>query len=325
MSKSAKVYIIILNYNGWKDTIECIESLLHMDQNNFQILVVDNDSPNGSINHLLDWAQHYFKNSSFFTILQNNLVDIPLLPLPRVIFIKSDRNAGFAAGNNIAMQIALKWKDFDYLWLLNNDTTVAKDSLYELIKRATSDRKNNKKIGIWGSKLLHYYKPDTIQSVGAKFNMKTFVSKHIAENQPDSEIFNVASIDQDYVVGASMFVSKEFVEKVGVLSEDYFLYFEELDWTTRGLREGFELGYVWSSRVYHKEGQSIGSSTQGTKKSELSDFHGIRSKIIFIRKFYPEKLHLLYASLIGSTLLRLSRLQFNRARKIVYLMVNLKS
>lgn len=311
----------MVNYNGWKDTIECLESLLQLKYTNKQILVVDNNSPNNSITQLLDWAKaRYDQNPSGFKLIPENRLAEATGSGEEVIFIAATRNAGFAAGNNLAIKFALHQNDFEFLWLLNNDTVVDTNSLIELVISATSDTKEENKIGIWGSKLLFYHEPDKIQAIGGAFNLTTFSTSHIGENEPDSSCNALPSTKQDYVIGASMLVSKAFIKDVGLLNEDYFLYFEELDWAKRGELQGYGLGYVEKSRVYHKEGQSIGSSTEGVNKSALADYHGIRSKILFVKRFYPGKLPLLYILLSGSILLRIKRLQFKRAFKIVSLM-----
>jgi GT2 family glycosyltransferase len=323
MLNCPKVYIILVNYNGWEDSVECLESLLSLTYTNKQIIVVDNNSPNGSINLMLDWARSYYKLNpkSFTSVADDAILEAPDLN-SEIVFIQSKRNAGFAAGNNLAIKLAMHKQDFEYLWLLNNDTIVDKNSLSELVKRAVSDKAKNLRTGIWGSKLLFYHSPDTIQALGGVFNLHTFTTSHIGENERDRDITSDYIHKQDYVIGASMFVSKEFVEDVGLLNEDYFLYFEELDWAKRGQKKGYNLGFVQSSNVYHKEGQTIGSSSEGSKKSALADYHGIRSKILFVKKFYPEKLPQLYFLLSGSIILRLKRRQFKRAMKIVSLMFN---
>ncbi|RIJ41459.1 glycosyltransferase family 2 protein [Pontibacter oryzae] len=328
MFQAAKVYIIILNYKGWKDTIECLISVLSLKYDNYQILVVDNNSPDHSFSQLTTWANTYFKNApDAFSVLKesealSNTRSKPTSELAaRIIFIEANANRGFAAGNNIAMQYALGKADFNYLWLLNNDTTVDKESLSALINQAVNDCSKNNNIGIWGSKLLFYHRPTIIQALGGKFNHTTFTTKHIGENQADSPAADETVLEADYIVGASMFVSAEFVTKVGLLDENYFLYFEELDWATRGRQKGFQLGYASESRVYHKEGQTIGSSSNGAKKSILADIEGVRSKIHFVKKFYPAKMPLLYLILLASVFLRLKRLQFNRAKSILRLMI----
>ncbi len=113
-----------------------------------------------------------------------------------------------------------------------------------------------------------------------------------------------------------MFVSREFIEDVGLMDERYFLYFEDLDWSERAKRKGYELKYCWKSKVYHKEGGSIGSSSKGEKKSKLADYYGIRNRIIFTKKFYPQYQWSVYLSLLGVILNRIKRKQFDRIKLV---------
>ncbi|WP_114778927.1 glycosyltransferase family 2 protein [Botryobacter ruber] len=323
MPSVPKVFIILLNYKGWEDTIECLQSLQQLVYKNWSAIVIDNNSPNDSVKHLTDWAVATFSNNpAAFTLMDDTgILEKKIAPETVVTLIRSSHNSGFAAGNNLGIKLALQQSDCDYLWLLNNDTTVAANSLTELVHKAENACLHKQKTGIWGSKLLYYHQPDTLQAVGGKFSLSTFRSSHIGENQKDEGQFDIEEVKQDYVVGASMFVSRALVEDVGLLDESYFLYFEELDWATRARLCGYKLGFVSSSKIFHKEGKTIGSSSEGHKKSGLADFHGIRSKIIYIKKFYPQKLLRLYISLIASVILRIGRLQFKRARKVILLIL----
>ncbi|MBA9077848.1 glycosyltransferase family 2 protein [Rufibacter quisquiliarum] len=325
MSFLPQIYTVLVNYKGWEDTIECLESLLKLDYPHNKIMVVDNASPDNSFQHLINWADSYFKNepSAFAVLTRKQVLEVDTVALEattKLFFYQSDQNAGFAAGNNIGIRFALQQNSADFLWLLNNDTVVDKNCLSELVKEALSVESKKKKVGIWGSKILYYHAPDTIQALGGKLSLRTFTSSHIAEGLKEAEIPERIQAP-DYIVGASMFVSKTFIEQVGLLDESYFLYFEELDWAERGRRKGFTLGFARQSKVFHKEGRSIGSSSSGKKKSELADYHGIRSKIIFFKKFYPERRLQLFSLLMASVILRLTRFQFSRAMTTLRLML----
>ncbi len=152
-----KIYIIILNYNGWKDTIECLESVLKNDYENYQIIVVDNDSPNNSMEYIINWAKGkqeviYDENSQLKHLSQpfeSKPLEYVLYTKEEalnggdkekesklnnpIIFIQSGENGGFAAGNNIGIKYALTKDDFEYVWLLNNDTVVDEYALYNLV------------------------------------------------------------------------------------------------------------------------------------------------------------------------------------------------
>jgi GT2 family glycosyltransferase len=185
LNKNKKVYIILLNYNGWKDTIECLESILKSDYSNYQIIVIDNDSPNNSMEYIEGKQEVLYDESSQLKHLSQPHEPKPLeyvyytkeealkggdkekeskLNNP-LIFIQAGENGSFAAGNNIGMKYALAKNDFEYIWLLNNDTVIEKNSLSSLVCYAS---KNN--LGISGSALMYYDNPDKIQAYGGTIN-----------------------------------------------------------------------------------------------------------------------------------------------------------
>ncbi|MFD2602352.1 glycosyltransferase family 2 protein [Flavobacterium suzhouense] len=292
-----KVYIVLLNYKGIKDTLECLESLLKLDYPNFQIFVVDNTEAQHDQDLFADWAQG--KPVQIDTAFENLVYPLAVKPVDhtitsqheflagsfnqKIVFVKSDRNGGFSAGNNIALRHILKFGDKDsFIWLLNNDTVAKKESLSELT--AFAGMEENKNTGIIGCRLVYYYTPDKIQAVGGRFNETFFISEHEGEGQPVTTAkSNFRRID--YVIGASMFVPYTFLHDVGLLSEDYFLYYEELDWTYRARKKGWSIDWCPEAIVYHKEGASIGSSYR-EKKSLFSEEQLFKSRRIFIKKFY---------------------------------------
>lgn len=339
----SKVYIVVLNYNTWQDTIECLESVYKNYYDNYQVILVDNHSDNNSVEFLKMWAEgrldiflndsNALKSKSFPPVKKpiaykfyneneinkdNCVGEINEAGNPRLIIIESNANRGFASGNNIALKYALFRNDFEYIWLLNNDTVIDGDSLAELVETADRHIKNANKTGVIGSKILSYDKPKLIQGAGAKYNKWLGTAKYIGLNEKDLGQFDEESIIRkaDYVVGASMFVSKDFVADTGLLCEDYFLYFEELDWILRGKKRGWNIGYCWKSKVYHKEGATIGSNADGKRRSELSDYYIFKSRIIFTKRFYPNFIWTIYAGFIGIALNRIKRKQFKRLKMI---------
>ena len=197
-----KVYVLILNYNGWKDTIECLESILRNNYLCYQLIVIDNNSPNNSLRYIKAWAKG---KMDIWIKPDNQLRDLSYPPVPKplpyvqysreeaekggnpilelktkrstnaalkypLIFIQSGDNLGFAAGNNVGLRYALSINDFDYIWLLNNDTVVDKDALFQLIQKAEQYKNKGYNIGIIGSKLLYYENPKIIQGIAGKLN-----------------------------------------------------------------------------------------------------------------------------------------------------------
>lgn len=269
----SKVVIIILSYKNNVDTIECVQSLLNLNYHDFQILVIDNSETSDYYNQLeielkkIDNSLIAIKEDQFESIYEG-----------KIILVKANYNRGFSAGNNVGLKYLHKLNFDGFVWLLNNDTTVDNASLSELIK--FHNRHQN--IGLIGNRILDFYQPNLLQSLGGKFNEQFYLSTHLGANKNH----DYTSENQiDYIIGASMFFPMSFVNIVGFLSEDYFLYYEELDWVYRGKKFNYKVDICSTSLVYHKEGKSIGSSFSG-KKSEFSELELFKSRKIFISKYY---------------------------------------
>ena len=317
------ICIILVNYNGYLDTIECLESIFSQNYPNVRVIVVDNNSPNGSLSFINEWAYKYStkinKDSQFHyscSKAEIEALNIPTLQY-KLITVQAGANLGFAGANNIGMRYGLAC-NCDYFWLLNNDTIINSDTLPKLVQYIKTN-----KIGILGSKLCYYDHPDTIQALGGKYNKFLALSKHIGEGVKDTGVYSSGVYTNiDYPVGASMFVSKSFIKEVGLLDEDYFLYFEELDWTHRARQKGWSIGTALESTVLHKEGASAGSG-QWRTRSMLSDLLIFRNRFIFMSKFYPQYLPLTYLSSILIMLNRLRRGQREVGVKMFRYLVSL--
>jgi GT2 family glycosyltransferase len=222
-----KVFIIILNWNNYKDTAECLESLAKIRYPNYEIILVDNGSSDGS-------AKALEKEFPHVTLLRNPV------------------NAGFAGGNNIGMKQALK-SGADYVLLLNNDTTVSGDFLDVLIDFG----QDHESVGILGSKVFYYGDPQRIWSMGGYFRRGKGSMNTIGHNRPDSARFQKA-VEVDYVPGCAILIKKHVFEKIGLLDEDYFFFAEESDFCLRAKKNGFQVFVVPASHIRHKTSQALG-------------------------------------------------------------------
>jgi GT2 family glycosyltransferase len=323
------VGVVLLNYNGYKDTIECISSVLNSSFTDFTLVIVDNASPNNSMKHIAEWCENGVGGDLGNKDLLHCLSESLTFPLNyqqldandknrsqkyyKINLIQSPNNGGFAAGNNIGIKFFLDNTDVDYIWLLNNDTVIESNSLNELVC-FFGENKNKKQLGVVGSKLRYYDRPNILQACGGAYNPSLATTKHIGEGEVDIGQYDNANTCSliDYPVGASMFVSREFIVDVGYMCEDYFLYYEEIDWALRGRGKGWGIDFCWDSLVYHKEGRSIGGNSVSTSKSLLSDRCYITNKVKITRKFYPEKLILVKLTLFVTLANRIKRLQFER-------------
>jgi len=292
-----KVYIIILNYNGWKDTIECLESVLKNDYEDYQIIVVDNDSPNNSMDYIINWAEGkqdviYTEDSQLKHLSQ------PFEPKPLeyvyytkeealsggdvvqekkyknpIIFIQAGENGGFAAGNNIGIKYALEKNDFEYIWLLNNDTVIEKESLLKFVK-SFENKLENQKIGILGSVQYYYHNPEKIQASAGGFDKWT-------GSFWNYQTLNFEEEEIAFIYGASMFISKNIFEKVGFLNEGYFMYYEEIDLSERLKKINCKYLVDKRLKVYHKHGNTIQKNGYDFKFYFL-----FKNRIVFYKKYY---------------------------------------
>lgn len=261
------VAIIILNWNGWQDTIECLESVFQNDYPNYNVVVVDNDSEDESVQKIKDYSNGELKvKSAFFNYdpsdkpvaileigpeddLQKNVVK----HFPPLILIKNDKNEGFAEGNNIGMKFALENLNSDYILLLNNDTVVDKEFLVQMLKVSESE----KKIGIAGPKIYYYNEPNRIWFAKGKISWKFCRGLNTGHNEIDTGQHNQTA-EVEYASGCAFLIKKEVTEKIGLLDKRFFLYFEEIDWTLRASQIGYKSVFVPGGRIWHKVSKSGG-------------------------------------------------------------------
>lgn len=314
-----RVCIILVNWNGWADTLECLESLRGLSYPDFSIVVCDNGSSDDSLQKISDWAIRH-KISHAELPVSDHADVVPVTPSPLLSVVRIGENRGFAGANNIGLRLGLQRGDVDYFWLLNNDTVVEPGALSSLVARM----EQNQCIGLCGSTLLLYHDRQRIQAlggghycrwVGLPWHYRRFSSRWRGSVDRDR-----AEARMNYVEGASMLASRRFIETIGLMCEDYFLYFEETDWALRAAGR-FKLGYAPDSVVYHKIGSSIGTDSHPARKSFTCDYYNIRNRILFTRRFYPRTLPLIYLVLLGETLLRLCYGKWDRAGMILGLML----
>jgi GT2 family glycosyltransferase len=330
----SKVYIVLLNYNGWQDTLECIESILHSDYFNYQIIVVDNASSDNSFFMIQSWLQERKQSQETndaqldFVIydepayIKEEIAEKELNLNYPITLIQSGENKGFSAGNNVGIQYAIAKSDADFLWLLNNDTIIKSSALHELVNKAAEYKIQERRVGVIGAKLMEYSSPELIQTVGGVFNKWLATTKMIGACELDiGQYDNGVDAHIDFPSGASMFVQVKFIQDIGLMSEDYFLYFEEIDWVTRGRITGWDIGYCGTAQVFHKGGASAGSSTSSETRSVLSDYYGIKNRVIFTRKFHSEKISIVYLGILVAIINRIKKQQFGRVWVLIKAML----
>jgi GT2 family glycosyltransferase len=327
------VYIAVLNWNGWGETIACLESVLRSDYADFRVVVCDNGSTDGSLEHLRAWldgdleaippahprvARHLrppLRKPLDYQELSRDEAEqgAPTGRNAPLVLIRNDANLGYAGGNNVALRYAMACGDADYVWVLNNDVIVAPEALARVVSRADRDPG----IGLCGSTLLDMDDPDRVQALGgASFNPWLGTHRHLGAGRRDIPL-NGKAVERrmHYVVGASVLVSRDWLHRVGLLCEDYFLYFEEIDWAVRG-RGRMRLGYAPGSHVYHHQGASAGSPAAAA----ATDCLAIRNRLMFARKRLPWAVPTVWLGLLGVLVNRIRRGQVDRVKPIVEIM-----
>ncbi|HEV2146520.1 MAG TPA: glycosyltransferase family 2 protein [Longimicrobiaceae bacterium] len=295
MQRDSKVYVLLLNWRGWQDTIECLESVFRQEHARYQVVVCDNDSGNGSLEQIAAWARGEVEAPLPAGPPLRRFCS-PAVPKPiryveltreeaemgaggdaPLVLVQTGGNLGYAGGNNVGLRYVLARGDAAYVWLLNNDTVIHPRALSAMVRTAEDDPG----VGMVGSRLLYYDDPERIQAIaGGQVVPWSGFTRHLGADQTDLDRWSDV-LEPDYITGASMLVRSRLLEQVGMLDERYFLYSEEVDWCLRSRAGGWKLVYAPGSTVWHKGGQSV------QYKSPLHDYHVLRGMLLLVRRFYP--------------------------------------
>jgi len=242
-----EVSVITINYNGLEDTCALIETIPFNE--NMEVIVIDNASKNQEAEEI---AKRY----------------------PKVKVIKSERNLGFAGGNNLGIQAA----QGKYLFLINNDTIFKEFNIQTLIDRLESSLH----IGIVCPKIRFSWDNNPIQFAGYSKLSKITVRNHaIGFNEEDHGQYDTAH-PTPYAHGAAMLIKREAIDKVGLMPECYFLYYEEIDWSMMFTRAGYQIWYEPKCTILHKESQATGQN------SPLRTYYLTRNRLLLVCRNYQE-------------------------------------
>jgi GT2 family glycosyltransferase len=250
-----RVSIIILNWNSYDVTLECLLSLRRIDYPNLEIVLVDNGSVDDSPARLLE-------------------------NVPEIRLIKNATNLGFAGGCNVGMRDAFH-RGTDYVLLLNNDTIVAPDFLSQLVRVAESDEK----IGAVSPKILFFDHPDRLNYAGGEHRLWRLFPKVFGLRQLDDGKYDMTR-EVSFLTGCAFLIKAEVVRQIGVLEEVYFHFYEDIEWSLRVLKAGYKAMYVPPSVIWHKE-HYVTDRNQG---NGFIEFSLARANMIFARKHVPLKL-----------------------------------
>ncbi len=253
LGETPKIAIIVLNWNGMRDTLACLESLDKLTYPNFEIIIVDNGSTDDSI-----------------TAIQEHF--------PQHLLIETGVNLGFAGGNNAGIHSAIQ-RGADLLFLLNNDTVVASD----VLERFVETYRSCPKAGILGAKIFLYDQRDTLDHLGGAWNRKTGTFDFVGLRQKEDGVRFQEPQELDYVCGAGLMLKRSVVEAIGCLEERFFLIWEESDFCFRARKAGFQTLTCPKAQVWHK----VSASFVGGKPH--STYFWWRNRLLWIERNCPFK------------------------------------
>lgn len=251
ITDNPSVSIIILNWNGKEDTLECLASVNKIDYPNYKIIVVDNGSSDGSVEAISK-------------------------PYPDVTLLQTGENLGYAGGNNVGIRWALE-HETDYILILNNDTVIAPNLLTTFVNAAKPLSRGS----ILGAKIYYYDKPDTIWFAGGRWLRNNNCFEHIGCNQEDNIAFD-KTIEVDYITGCALFTESHTFKDVGLLDEEFFLTYEETDWCYRAKDKGHNCFVIPEAKLWHKV-----SSSFGGENSPLVHYFMVRNKLLWAERHLP--------------------------------------
>lgn len=262
------IYIVILNWNGYKDTSELLESLFKITYRNFKVVVIDNNSTNNEAELL----EKVYGNNAHI--------------------IHCNENLGFAGGNNVGIKYSLEEKA-DYILLLNNDTTVATNFLEPLVNKFNS----SDQVGITAPQINYFKEPDKIWSAGGKISRirsSGFTKSNIKEAK-----FNKEHKSVTFVSGCCMLIKRVVILNVGLFDENYFLYTEDTDLCFRTIKAGYKIYVVSKSKIFHK----VNSSTE-KNLSLLPLYYTTRNRLYLAKKNFASTFFLTFLYITLSMFLK---------------------
>lgn len=323
--RTSRVAVIILNWNGWQDTLECLESLYRIDYPTYDVIVVDNCSVDESIEMIRRYCKGEIKvDSVFFEHSWENKpihlieytreeaelempVDVSAMPSKRLILIKNERNFGFAEGNNIAIRYCLRVLRPEYVVLLNNDTVVDVRFLSELVAVAERDER----IGVLGPKIYYYDfdgRRDVLWFAGGRIDVwREMLYWHVGIGEVDEGQYDEVG-DVDWITGCAIMLRTALLA-TRQLNAEYFFGNEDVEYCLEARREGYRVVYVPASKVWHKVGIS-----RGKRKESFTSIRNIPDYFTLIRRNFPRWVYYYHILLLGAVLPRWALLYLIRYR-----------
>lgn len=278
--KWPKVAIVVLNWNGWRHTVECLQSLLALSYPNYHIIVVDNGSTDGSVDRIQTWASSAGVPSSLYAYDDRTglLSSVAASAVPdgesrgyRLTVIQNSTNFGYAEGNNVALRYCLE-EQVPYVLVLNNDLLVDPSMLTELVlaARGLNDR------AVVAPLVYDYDDPATVASAGGRINLWVGQARRLRHAPVGGAPGPASCTSVDHVSGCALLVPTSVLEHVGLFDSAFFLTFEDTDFCYRAGKVGIGRYVCHRSKVWHKES----ASTPGP----VGRYFSVRNRALFMKK-----------------------------------------
>lgn len=319
-----RVAILVLNWNGWKDTLECLDSLFRLEYDDFVVVLCDNASTDDSVERIRHWSRNpqaaqVTPPGRHGQSTGRPLPDsVPMVELTRsqaeageirpgearLVLVHNGENLGFAQGNNVGLRYLLTQPDVDFVWILNNDVVVDPRSLRELVLCA----RGQPGIGGVGATIYEYNEPEVVQAAGGGvFSVGNISPRLLTKPRGVRGSGKDAPPLLDFVSGCSMLVGTDELRKVGLIDESFFIYCEDVDISVRIRANGSSLVHARNSKIWHKGGSTFGH------RSLTHDYYTVRNTLAVVRKHYPLMTPVVASYLIYRTVLpKILRRQWTR-------------
>ncbi len=278
--------IVIVSYKAGSLLLDCLNSLLDNRSAQVRIVICDNASSDDTCALVTEWARDSLPdnsdgNASFIDLDAEFIASKDTASIPFVTLIRSTVNRGFAGGVNMGLAYFQQFNQVKLYWVLNPDCRVPRTSIDVALRYFDHDPN----VGLIGGRILYEEKPNLIQSDAGQINRLTGVCRNVHRGKdPNTTMYN-SQQKADFISGASMLVTRDFLESVGPMEEDYFLYYEEVDWAIR--RKTFSISLCEDLLVYHVGGASIGTGSLTRRASQVANYFNYRNRMRYMARFHP--------------------------------------
>ena len=317
-----KIGVIIVTYQSGAFITECLESLFAASGSGLRVVVIDNNSADTTCQVVRDWAlgavpyahpaasplatpQAMPKPLSF---AEATAIE-PQTSAQQLTLLRSPVNGGFAFAINLGLKLLCPDPEIDIFWVLNPDCVVPPETVPAILAAARECS-----FGLLGGRTIYYERPWEIQTDGGRVSRWNGVCHSVNAGQAADSVAMPDAATIDYVTGANLIVSRKFVEQTGPMTEDYFLYYEEVDWAFR--RQNLSLQLCRDVRVFHRGGTSIGTGDTTRRPSPFANYFNYRNRLRFVRRFSPSNYPVALMFALAKAASLLARLAWDEAAAV---------